>query len=60
LTEETVNRLNDLERKLTGVLTTRIQSRETTAEAGPRMPSWWRGDEEASQSAVLAMQQLTG
>lgn len=60
LSEETVERLEQLEYKLTGALTTCVQARRTPhQQTGPRMPSWWKGDEEASQSAVFAMQQLS-
>jgi hypothetical protein len=63
LTEEHANHLRQLERQLTGSMTTRRTAPVRAAQPGVRMPdppSWWIDDEDASASSQMAMTQLGG
>lgn len=59
--EEHHDRVQQLERRLTGAVTAYRRAPVVAAPAGVRMPavpSWWTDDEDASASSLTAMQQM--
>jgi hypothetical protein len=60
-TEEHHDRLRQLDRYLTGAMSTRRVAPAPAATSGPRMPAmpaWWTDDDDASESSLAATRQM--